>query len=116
MAFDDGHRGLYHCVNPGGVTPFFLACSLRQRLRRGRVIPVEWGQLGLPAPRPLWSALGTRREIKMPPLEEAMEIWLKKYCSRIHRGAVFSSKDIDGPTLRRITGEISRVFSEGARC
>lgn len=78
MAFDDGHRGLYHCVNPGWVTPFFLACSLRQRLRRGRVIPVEWGQLGLPAPRPIWSALGTHREIEMPPLEEAMEIWLRK--------------------------------------
>ncbi len=30
-------------------------------------------------------------------------------------GAVFSSKDIDGPTLRRITGEISRVFSEGGK-
>lgn len=31
-------------------------------------------------------------------------------------GAVFSSKDIDGPTLRRITGEISRVSARGARC
>ncbi len=78
MVFDEDHRGLYHCVNPGGVTPFTLACGLKQRFPGGRVIPVEWSQLGLPAPRPLWSALGTRREIEMPPLEEAMEKWLRK--------------------------------------
>lgn len=78
LAFDKSFSGLYHCVNPGAVTPFFLACLARMRIGRGRVVPVEWEQLALPAKRPVWSALGTRREITLPPMEEAIEICLRR--------------------------------------
>lgn len=78
MAFDETRSGLYHCVNPGPVTPFGLACTISRRMGTGRVVPVEWRELSLPARRPLWSALGTERDIAMPPYEEAMEICLKK--------------------------------------
>ena len=78
MAFDESYRGLYHCVNPGPVTPFFIACRLNQEIGIGRVVPVEWGSLSLPAKRPVWSAMGTERDISMPNFEEAMEICLKK--------------------------------------
>jgi dTDP-4-dehydrorhamnose reductase len=78
MAFDETHRGLYHCVNPGPVTPFYLACRLRQKIGRGLVVPVEWKSLSLPAKRPVWSALGSERGMVMPHFEEAMELCLRK--------------------------------------
>ncbi|MFA6619330.1 MAG: NAD(P)-dependent oxidoreductase [Candidatus Neomarinimicrobiota bacterium] len=78
MVFDESRRGLYHCVNPGPVTPFYLACLLRRETGRGRVVPVEWADLSLPAKRPVWSALESEREITMPPFEEAMKICMKK--------------------------------------
>lgn len=78
MAFDETCRGLYHCVNPGPVTPFYLACVLRREIGRGQVVPVEWEALSLPAKRPLWSALGSERELKLPQFEEAMKICLRR--------------------------------------
>jgi len=78
MAFDENHRGLYHCVNPGPVTPFYLACLLRRKIGRGQVVPVEWASLSLPAKRPVWSALGSERKTAMPHFEEAMELCLRK--------------------------------------
>ncbi len=78
MAFDEGRSGLYHCVNPGAVTPYELACTVRNRIGKGTVHGTNWAQLALPAPRPVWSALGTERSIKLPPLEEVMELCLQK--------------------------------------
>ena len=72
MAFDESMSGLYHCVNPGAVSPFTLACRLSVRLGRGRVTPINWESLGLAAPRPVWSVLGTERSVNLPPLEEAL--------------------------------------------
>lgn len=71
-------HGLYHCVNTGAVTPYKLACIVRDRIGEGRVEATEWKQLALPAPRPVWSPLGTEREIELPSLEEVMDICLKK--------------------------------------
>jgi len=78
MAFNEERSGLYHCVNSGAVTPYELACMVRNRIGKGTVQGTNWTQLALPAPRPVWSALGTERSIKLPPLEEVMELCLKK--------------------------------------
>lgn len=78
IAVDRECTGLYHCVNKGAITPYDLACAVRDRIGRGTVVPSDWKQLALPASRPVWSALGTERDIKMPELEEVMELCLKK--------------------------------------
>ncbi len=75
---DESKTGLYHCVNKGAVTPYELACLVRNRLGKGTVEATEWKHLALPAPRPVWSALGTERDIKLPPLEEVMEQCLQR--------------------------------------
>ncbi len=75
---DRSKTGLYHCVNTGAVTPFEVACRVRDRLGAGAVKATKWTQLALPAPRPVWSALGTERDIELPPLEEVMELCLQR--------------------------------------
>jgi dTDP-4-dehydrorhamnose reductase len=78
IACDQSRTGIYHCVNKGAVTPYELACRVRDRIKTGTVVATEWKQLSLPAPRPIWSALGTEREVELPPLEEVMEKCLKE--------------------------------------
>lgn len=78
MATDTDRTGLYHCVNKGAVTPYELACRVRDRIGTGTVKATDWAQLALPAHRPVWSALGTERNIELPSLEEVMELCLKK--------------------------------------
>ncbi len=78
MTTDKDKTGLYHCVNKGAVTPYEIACRVRDRIGSGTVKRTEWAQLALPAPRPVWSALGSERDIKLPPLEEVMELCLQK--------------------------------------
>ena len=78
MAFDEERSGLYHCVNRGAVTPYELACTVRNRIGKGTVRETNWAQLALPAPRPVWSALGTERSIELPSLEEVMELCLQR--------------------------------------
>lgn len=74
---DSGAPGLHHCVNPGPRTPLELAEELRIRLGgTGRFEAVRWEDLGLPAPRPSYSALRTRRSVCLPPLEEALKEWM----------------------------------------
>jgi len=73
-----GCSGIVHCVNRGAVTPYDLACRLRDKMKAGTVVATDWKQLSLPAPRPLWSALGTERGVEFPSLEEVIEICLKK--------------------------------------
>ncbi|MCK5130571.1 MAG: NAD(P)-dependent oxidoreductase [Candidatus Sabulitectum sp.] len=78
MATDRDRTGLFHCVNKGAVTPYELACRVRNMIGTGTVKGTEWAQLALPAPRPVWSALGTERDIKLPPLEEVIELCLQR--------------------------------------
>jgi dTDP-4-dehydrorhamnose reductase len=74
---DTGGCGVFHCVNPGEASPLRLAELLRDRLGTGTVRPVKWADLGRPAPRPVYSALGTGREVVLPPIEEALEEWME---------------------------------------
>jgi len=74
---ESGESGLLHCVNPGATTPCRIAETIRAKLGRGTIDTVAWKDLGLPAPRPSYSALCTLRSVHMPPLEEAMEEWMK---------------------------------------
>lgn len=73
---DSGSTGVFHCVNPGAVTPLELAFTLRERLGCGTFRAVFWKDLDVPAPRPVYSALGTRGPFRLPPLEEAFEEWM----------------------------------------
>ncbi len=80
MAVDENKTGtgLFHCVSRGAITPYELACTVRDRIGAGVVRSTRWAQLSLPAPRPVWSALGTERSIVLPPLEEVLELCLQK--------------------------------------
>ncbi len=84
MALDEDKTGLYHCVNKGAITPYDLACIVKQRLELvsgtevGIVRPTQWAKLDLPAARPTWSALSTEKNIVLPPLEEVLELCLQK--------------------------------------
>jgi dTDP-4-dehydrorhamnose reductase len=78
MASDEGGSGLFHCVSRGAVTPYELACIVRDRVKTGVVKATSWKKLALPAPRPVWSALGTERDTELPPLEEVLDQCLQK--------------------------------------
>lgn len=78
MASDESSSGLFHCVSRGAVTPYELACTVRDRIKTGVVKETSWKQLALPAPRPVWSALGTERNTELPPLEEVLDQCLQK--------------------------------------
>lgn len=74
---DSGSTGVFHCVNPGPVTPLDLALTLRERVGSGAIRAVCWKDLNVPAPRPVYSALGTHGPFHLPPLEEAFEEWME---------------------------------------
>lgn len=68
----DGCTGLVHAVNPGTVSPLGIA----QELGGGDSIePVTWADLGLPAKRPSYSALGTSTGYVLPDRADAIERW-----------------------------------------
>ena len=74
---DSGSTGIFHCVNPGAVTPLDLALTLRERVGSGTIRAVCWKDLDVPAPRPVYSALGTHAPFRLPPLDEAFEEWME---------------------------------------
>ncbi|PIE52895.1 hypothetical protein CSA37_04435 [Candidatus Fermentibacteria bacterium] len=78
LVSNENSTGVYHCVNPGAATPFTLACEIMEQLGRGIVIPVRWKDLELPASRPVWSVLGTEKNVVLPPLEEAVKSCMQK--------------------------------------
>lgn len=73
---ESGESGVFHCVNPGGTTPLRIAEAILGRFGGGRIEGVAWKDLGLPAPRPSYSALCSARPVVLPPLEEALEEWM----------------------------------------
>lgn len=78
LSLDTDKNGLYHCVNHGAITPFALALLLKEKIGKGEVKPIAWSDLNLPARRPLWSALGTEKELVTTGMEEVIEKCLKR--------------------------------------
>jgi dTDP-4-dehydrorhamnose reductase len=72
----DGASGLVHAVNPGETSPFSLACELAASTG-GVVEPARWADLGLPARRPVYSALGTAKGYVLPGRKESMGRWME---------------------------------------
>lgn len=68
----DGAAGLVHAASGGELTPFSLADYLGAG---SRAVPVRWADLGLPAARPAYSALGTLSSYVLPGWQEAIERW-----------------------------------------
>jgi len=71
----DGERGVWHLANPGALSWLELA---RESARRAGLEPAQvegraTAELGLAAPRPPYSALGSARGMLMPPLDDALD-------------------------------------------
>lgn len=74
---EDGFSGLVHAVNRGPATPFEIALEFAGT-RAARVEPVKWDDLGLPAKRPVYSALVTSTRYVLPSREDAVGRWRKE--------------------------------------
>lgn len=74
---DSGSTGVFHCANPGPVTPLDLALRMRDILGIGTIREVRWSDLDVPAPRPVYSALGTTGSFRLPPLDAAFGEWME---------------------------------------
>lgn len=68
----DGFTGLVHAANPGPTTPLGIA---RELGGGDSIEPVTWADLGLPAKRPSYSALGTSTGYVLPDRADAIERW-----------------------------------------
>ncbi|WP_250125736.1 family 1 glycosylhydrolase [Chroococcidiopsis sp. CCMEE 29] len=70
----DGECGVWHLANPGAIAWADLACLVAQQagLDATRVCPVPTHTLGLAAPRPSYSVLGSERGVLLPSLENAI--------------------------------------------
>jgi dTDP-4-dehydrorhamnose reductase len=71
----DGERGVWHLANPGAITWADLARRVAEMagLDTYRIEARATAELGLAAPRPLYSALGSERGCLLRPLDEALE-------------------------------------------
>ena len=74
MLTEQGAEGVFHAVNRGGVTPFGLATVL-SGTTGGTVVESSWKDLGLAAPRPVYSVLGSVRGVQMPSCRDALDRW-----------------------------------------
>ena len=70
----DGERGIWHLANSGALTWAELARRAAELagLDASRVQGCPTSALGLAAPRPLYSVLGSERGAILPPLEESL--------------------------------------------
>jgi dTDP-4-dehydrorhamnose reductase len=71
----DGERGIWHLANPAALAwaDFARLAAARAGLDPDLVRAVPTADLGLAAPRPLQSALGSERGHLLPPLEDALD-------------------------------------------
>jgi dTDP-4-dehydrorhamnose reductase len=76
----DSATGLWHIANRGEVTWADLARKTAELagLDASCVIPCPTRALGLAAPRPAYSALGTQRGVVLPALEESLSRYLRE--------------------------------------
>lgn len=70
----DGERGVWHLANPGAVTWAGLARKVAEMagMDTYRIEGRPTSELGLAAPRPLYSVLGSERGVLLRPLDEAL--------------------------------------------
>jgi dTDP-4-dehydrorhamnose reductase len=76
----DGERGIWHLANPGAVTWAELArlAANLAALDASFIDARPTRDLGLNAPRPLYSVLGSERGLLLPPLENALSRYLRE--------------------------------------
>lgn len=74
----DGESGLWHLANSGAFTWAELArCAAKLAgLDANRIEPRPTAALGLAAPRPVYSALGSERGVLLPDLKRALTCYL----------------------------------------
>ena len=70
----DGETGLWHLTNAGALTWAELAeaAASAAGIPAETLVPVRTASLGLPAKRPLYSALASERGLPLPPLDDAL--------------------------------------------
>jgi dTDP-4-dehydrorhamnose reductase len=84
----DGERGIWHLATPGAITWAELArraaelAGVDARLLE----PRPTSAFGFPAPRPLYTALGSERGWPMPPLEDALGHFVREWQSAAGTG------------------------------
>lgn len=76
----DGECGLWHLANPGAIAWAELArfAANLAGLDATRIEAVSTQALGLAAPRPTYSVLGSERGILLPPIENAISRYLQE--------------------------------------
>ncbi len=74
----DSECGLWHLANPGAITwaDFARKAAKLAGLDATRIHPVSTQALGLAAPRPTYSVLGSERGVLLPSLEHAIARYL----------------------------------------
>jgi len=78
----DGASGIWHLANRGALSWAELARQSAEvaGVDASRLVPCLGGALGLLAPRPAYSALGSQRGLLLPPLGEALSRYLQERC------------------------------------
>ena len=79
----DGERGIWHLANNGALTwyEFAVVAAERAGMDASRILGCTMKELGLPARRPLNSALISERGTVMPRIEEAIDRWVAAVAS-----------------------------------
>jgi dTDP-4-dehydrorhamnose reductase len=77
----DGERGIWHLATPGAVTWIELArrAAALAGVDAPRLEPRSTRELGLTAPRPLYTALASERGWPMPPLDDALARYVRDH-------------------------------------
>jgi dTDP-4-dehydrorhamnose reductase len=76
----DGEHGVWHLSNQGAMTWADLVCEAAQRagLDRSRVVGQPTVALGLIAPRPRYSVLGSERGWLLPSIDHALDRYVRE--------------------------------------
>ena len=76
----DDEKGIWHLTNPSEITwgDFALKACEMARMDTGKIHLADCSQLKFVAPRPKYSAMGSKRGILLPGLEHAMERFLSE--------------------------------------
>ncbi|HUR95413.1 MAG TPA: family 1 glycosylhydrolase [Gemmatimonadales bacterium] len=75
----DGERGVWHLANQGAISWYELArkAAVAAGADPGQVLRCSTSELALAAPRPAFSALGSRRGWLLSPLDEALARYME---------------------------------------